>query len=740
MGTTRVVLLFECRSETSVITIMSGLMKKSMTIAVSFSVATVFALGGCSDSQMSTQTTAIDTKGASVSAVGVAATASVLDPLLSPPVNGWLTNGGTLFNQRWSPLTEINRDNVAQLKGVWRTHLNGSGMDPRHSAEGTPIVQDGVIYLSTGENDVFAISVKTGEHLWVHDAVYPEAMGKSVCCGWNSRGVAIGEGKIFSGQLDGKLIALDKDTGEVVWEVQGERWEEGYSIVSAPLYFDGMVITGYSGAEYGVRGLVEAFSAATGELLWTFYTVPGPGEIGHDTWPQDNDAWMYGGATVWQTPAVDPELGLIYFSTGNPGPDFNGSVRKGDNLFSASIVAIDARTGEYRWHFQEVHHDLWDYDAPNPVILFDLEIAGVARKGLAQAGKTGWVYILDRVTGEPLIGIEERAVPQEPTQLTSATQPYPIGDAFVPQFIDVVPEGATVVNQGRIFTPFSKETPTMVQPGLGGGANWAPSAYDPGRQIMYVCSQESAMTLRMADVEIPTKMEGANYGGGGFGGARKRSTGIIAAMNMTTNKLVWQYRWPESCSSGMLSTAGNLLFVGRNDGRLTALDIDTGKQLWEFQTGAGMNAPSVTFEFEGHQYIAAYSGGHVLAGTKHGDSLWLFSLDGQISDAEPEAVSATGNAGAAAAVEVVFAEGAPDYRAGETLYKQTCLPCHGETGLGGHAGGLPLNNLTDIRQAITIVTTGRNQMPSFNGALQPEQIRDVSAYVLDRLFEKTAEL
>ena len=234
-------------------------------------------------------------------------------------------------------------------------------------------------------------------------------------------------------QLDGKLVALDERTGKTVWSIQAERWQEGFSITAAPLFYDGMLITGFAGAELGVRGRVKAYDAKNGKLLWTFHTIPGPGEPGHDTWPAHNEVWANGGATVWQTPAVDRDLGLIYFSTGNPGPDFNGAVRAGDNLYSSSILAIEAKTGKYRWHFQEVHHDLWDYDAPNPVVLFDVRIGGVLHKGLAQVGKTGWAYILDRETGKPLVGIEERPVPQEPRQATAATQPYPVGDAIVPQ-------------------------------------------------------------------------------------------------------------------------------------------------------------------------------------------------------------------------------------------------------------------------------------------------------------------
>lgn len=672
-----------------------------------------------------------------VAAVTAPAQSSPLntDPMSQPPVDAWPTNGGSFTNQRWSPLDQINKDTISRLKAEWRVHLNGSGLETRYSAEGTPVYKDGVLYMSTGDSDAFAVDVESGELMWEHNSQYPEEMGEAVCCGWDNRGLALGDGKVFLGQLDAKLVALDEATGEVVWETQSVRWQDGYSITGAPLFYDGMVITGYSGAEKGVRGLVEAFDAATGEKIWTFYTIPGPGEFGHDTWPQDTLAYEFGGGTVWQTPALDTELGLLYFSTGNPGPDMNGAIREGDNLFTDSMVAIDVRTGEYRWHFQQVHHDIWDYDAPNPVILFDVEYEGEARKAIAEAGKTGWVYILDRITGEPLIGIEERPVPQIAEQKTSPTQPYPIGDAFIPQFIDVAPEGTPLVNQGRIFTPFLYE-PVLVQPGLAGGANWAPSAYDPTRQVMYVCASESSVVLYMEDTELPEEHSGATWTGGNFGGSKRPTVGIIAAIDVTTNTLVWQYRWQDACYSGLLTTAGDLLFVGRNDGRLTALDIDTGLEVWGFQTGAGMNAPAISFEKDGTQYIAAYSGGNLFQGSPRGDSLWLFSLQGAMEettpgDTVPNVASVTGvDPG-----QFMVAEGDPDIAAGETLYKQTCLPCHGDDGMGGHNNAMPLNNLTDITDVITIVSTGRNAMPTFTGALTPEQIRDVSGYVTGRLFQ-----
>ena len=294
------------------------------------------------------------------------------DALVAPPRRDWPTNGGSWLNQRFSPLTAIDRGNVGSLKGVWRARLGGSGVGTKYSGEAQPLVYDGTIYIVTGADDVFALGVDSGEILWSYKANLDES-NDVVCCGWTSRGVALGAGKVYVGQLDGKLVALDQKTGKVEWSVQAERWQDGLVITAAPLYYDGLVIVGFAGAEFAIRGRVKAFDAKTGKLVWTFYTVPGPGELGADTWPHDNDVWKHGGASVWQTPAVDPDLGLIYFSTGNPGPDYNGAVRKGDNLFTASIVALDAKTGKYRWHFQQVHHDIWDYDGPSPVVLFDLE-------------------------------------------------------------------------------------------------------------------------------------------------------------------------------------------------------------------------------------------------------------------------------------------------------------------------------------------------------------------------------
>ena len=660
--------------------------------------------------------------------------ADVFSPaaLTAPPRDGWRTNGGNYFNQRYSPLTSIDRGNVAKLKGVWRTHLNGSGVGPQYSGSAQPIVHDGRIYIVTGANDVFALDLATGGIAWTYAARLDPSIS-TICCGWTNRGAGLGDGKLFFGALDGRLVALDEKTGKEVWSVQAERWQDGYSITSAPLYYDGMVVTGFAGAEFGVRGKVKAFDARTGKLLWTFHTIPGPGETGHDTWPRNSDAWQRGGGTVWQTPAVDPALGLIYFSTGNPSPDFNGAVRPGDNLFTASIVAVDARTGKYRWHFQQVHHDIWDYDAPSPVVLFDATIKGARRKGIAQVGKTGWAYILDRVTGQPLIGIDERAVPQEPRQATAKTQPYPRGDAIVPQHVDIAPEGYELVNGGRIFTPFFGEQGVIASPSLFGGANWPPSSYDPSRNHLFVCASDVPGNFTGGHKDnLPTPV-GKEYLGGAVGFAALPRSGIFAAVDVRTNKLVWRQRWLDQCYSGSVVTASGLLFVGRNDGRLTALDADNGKLLWQFQTGAGMNSTASVFESGGRQYVVAYSAGNVLAGTAKGDSVWLFGLDGTLPQAkERDTESLPAAAPPVAAAPSTAAKGPV---AGAQIFQQACLPCHGADGKGGHGGGAPLSQSSDLALVMQTVKEGRKNMPPFGAALSAEQIRAVSNYVVGELFK-----
>jgi len=554
--------------------------------------------------------------------------------LQSPTGKDWATNGGNLTNQRYSTLRQINIANVEQLKGAWMTRLKGSGFGAKYSFEASPLVKDGIMYVITGNNDVFALNAKTGEILWEYWSRISAKV--PLCCGWVNRGLAMGEGLLFFGQLDATVVALDMKTGEVVWKTLIEKYEDGYSITSAPLYYDGIVYSGISGGEYGVRGRLTALDAKTGAILWRSYTLPGRGEFGSDTWPSGTDHAMRGGAPIWNTPAVDPELGLVYFATGNCAPNHDGSMREGDNLFRASIMAVKAKTGEYVWHFQQVHHDIWNYDASSPVVLFDTVINGQPRKGLAEAGRTGWLYILDRTNGQPLIGIEERPVPQELRQKTAKTQPYPIGDATVPQCAAKLPD---FDKAGCVFEPFW-ETPVLVQPSGDGGTNWSPVPYSPDTGYFYVSGtvRASSMWRKGGQEFVPGKA----YGGGAETPPPGSSiSGTFTAIDSKTNKIVWQQKTPYRLGGGATVTAGGLVFRGEPDGNFLALDAKTGEELWRFQTGFGADAPPVVYEVDGEQYVAIATGGNVTQGSAYGDAVWAFSLKGQVGPLWPPPPPAT---------------------------------------------------------------------------------------------------
>jgi len=544
--------------------------------------------------------------------------------------NNWLTYGGALNNQRYSTLDQVNTGNVQTLRGAWLSRL-GSGKGTKYIFEADPLVIDGVMYIPTGNDDVFALDAKSGKKLWEYNSDIPQ-VNDLICCGWDNRGVASGQGMIFTGQLDGSFVALDQTSGKIAWRTQLEDYHDGFSITGATRYYEGMVFTGMSGSENGVRGRVYALDAKTGREIWRFYTIPAPGEIGGDTWPSPNDAdpakrdaYLHGGATVWQAPAIDPELGMIYFSTGNAGPDYDGSVRPGDNLFTASIVALDYKTGQYKWHFQEAHHEIWDYDAPSPVVLFDQTYNGVMRKGLSQAGKTGWVYYLDRTNGQPLIGVEEKPVPQEPRQVTAATQPYPVGDKFVRDCLTEPLPGIPLF--GCMFTPFW-DLP-VAQPGQS--HNWSPTSWDP----------QTGYTIAMAPQGITARamrpeqyVNGKRYtAGANITPLGQPIESTLTAMDSRTNKIAWQKTFKGAQSYGAVQTAGGLLIVGQVDGNLVAYDKRTGDQLWKFQTGWGISAPPMTYMVDGVQYIAVASGGNRGGvATADGDAVWAFSLQGVIDE------------------------------------------------------------------------------------------------------------
>ena len=529
----------------------------------------------------------------------------------APPGKDFPLVGGTVGNTRYSALSKIDKSNIRQLGGAWMAHI-----EPGKTGlwmQATPVVVDGVMYMAAGH--ITARDARTGALKWQ----YPKGdIGRGGGPGGGpdnhfNRGVVVAEGKVFSAAFGTTLLALDQQSGDLIWQTELQTSPGPSFANAAAIYYDGLVYMGVAGGERGVRGQFGAYDAKTGREVWKFWTVPGPREFGHDTW--EGDSWQRGGAPVWTHPAIDPELGLVYITTGNPWPDTDGTKRGGDNLFSCSIVALDLKTGQRKWHYQEVHHDLWDYDGPASPVLADITYQGRPRKILMHGSKTGMMYILDRTNGQPLIGIEEKPVPQQAAQKTARTQPFPIGDAFVPTCPEGIPDWYP---QGCVFTPYYDER-VATAPGTNGGLAWAPMSYNPQTKLLYVCGSHRANS----------------FDTNGFDGFpfRTKFAGTLSAIDPTSNKIVWQKVLPFQCGggSGLLSTASGLLFHGQADGLLAAHDAATGEVLWTFQTGAGADAPAVTYEIDGEQYVAILAGGNQYMNSQAGDNLWAFKLGGTVA-------------------------------------------------------------------------------------------------------------
>jgi len=522
-------------------------------------------------------------------------------PAFAPTTRNFPLAGGNLANQRYSALKGITPANVSKLSGAWMVHLEEDGQ-VAGAMQGTPVIVDGVLYIGSGSGKIFAIDAATGARTWTYQ---PTAGGQT------NRGVTVAEGLVFSGQGGNRLVALDQKTGKLVWEtVVGDRG----GTPGATIYANGLVFAGVAGGEAGVRGHFGAYEAKTGKPVWAFNTIPGPGEFGHDTW--EGDSWQRGGGPLWSHPAVDPELGLVYLPVGNASPDTDGSQRGGDNLFTSSIVALDLKTGVRKWHFQEVHHDLWDYDNQTPPVLADVRVGDQMRRLLIHGGKTGLTYILDRTNGRPVVGIEERPVPQEPAQKTAKTQPFPIGDTVVP----TCPEQGSVAAGSRsdcVFAAYRADNPVVTTPGTQGGFNWAPMTFSPLTNLIYV----------------PASIINSQFGPSFSRPAGQPRAGTLTAVNPATNRIVWQKRtkFPLGTGSGLLSTASGLLFHGESDGNVVAYDIRNGDVLWSFQTGAGADAPVATYEVNGEQYVAILAGGNSFQLSQRGDNLWAFKIGGTVA-------------------------------------------------------------------------------------------------------------
>ena len=513
--------------------------------------------------------------------------------------NFLLTNGN-YAQTRFHPAKQINRDNVKNLRVAWifQTQV-------KESLETSPIVVDGVMYVTTSFSHVYAIDAKTGEQLW-H---YNHKMGPitTYCCGPNNRGVQVLGDRVYLATLDSKLVALDAKTGDVVWTTEIADPELGYSETMAPTVAKDKVLIGTNGGEYGIRGFVRAYDAKTGKLVWNFDTIPentvgvwatkdATGRDMHrdiqaekDQLAKTGDPYKKLGGGVWQNPAVDLATNRIYFVVGNPSPDLDGAQRPGDNLYTDSLVSLDLDTGKYACHFQYIAHDVWDLDAASPPVLVDVkDKSGKTIPGVIHAGKTGHIYVHDRKDCS-LIRFSEAMVPQE-----------------------------------NMWTLPTKEGARML-PGANGGVEWSPIATDPGQNLAYAINLHQPMHYRVESSPYPN---GKLWLGGAFTTIpEEKQSGNITAVDYDTGKIRWQVKTPEPMIGGILATAGGPVFAGEGNGKFAAYNSSSGKELWNFHAGAGVNAPPSSYMVGGKQYIVVGAGGNTQVNFRRGNNIIAFTLD-----------------------------------------------------------------------------------------------------------------
>ena len=505
----------------------------------------------------------------------------------------WLTYNGSYMSQRYSRLTQIDQDNVEDLELRWLLQNQVFG-----AWQSSPIVADGVMYLTERPNSIMAVDPVTGRVFWKY--VHTPADNALVCCGANNRGVAVLDDRVFMGTLDAHLVAVDRINGELLWDVEVGDVNLAYSVTMAPLAVKDKIIVGVGGGEFGIRGYVAAYYAETGELAWKTYTIPAPGEPGHETW--EGDDWQYGGAPVWITGSFDSEENLTYWGVGNPGPDWNAAQRPGDNLYSDSVIALDADTGELRWYFQFTPNDGYDYDAVQVPVLADMEWRGEQRKLMLWANRNGYFYVLDRTDGEYLLGSP---------------------------FVRVNWSSGLDENGRPIPTPQPEDMPTY--PGNQGGTNWYPPSWSPRTELFYFSAWEDYATIY--EPEESEYVPGRAFLGGGFevltpapgapGVGIGRTNPInnwtdevghasLKALDPRTGEEVWEFEQFDVSESGMLTTATDLLFTGGREGYIHALDAVSGELLWKQNLGGQIVMAPITYMIDGVQYLSFISG-HVLA-------------------------------------------------------------------------------------------------------------------------------
>lgn len=505
-------------------------------------------------------------------AAGITSERIAKAPVQEP--GNWLTYHGSYDAQRFSRLDQVNTGNVSQLKQAWQMYL-----PIPHGFNTTPLVVDGIMYYTTGGHTaVYAVDAKTGKELWHYRAKVVEAV--PACCDWVNRGVAIGDGKVFFTTLDAKLLALDASTGRLLWEQMVDDWREGYTATAAPLFVKDKVIVGISGGEYGIRGFLDAFDARTGKKAWRTWTIPGPGEPGHETWQDEKPTWMTGGGATWVTGSYDPQLNLLYWTTGNPGPVFNGQVRKGDNLYTDSVLALDPDSGKIQWHYQWTPHDIWDYDGVNEVILTDLTVDGRPIKAMIHADKNGYFYVLDRTNGK---FIKAQSFARQ--TWTKGLDPK---------------TGRPEINPAGLFTSSFE----YICPGPAGAKEWNHMSFSPQTGLAYIPVIENCGAFRTGQAFY---VKGLPFWGGiAEAGALGpgESHGKMMALNPSTMEIAWEIgsEWP--VVSGVLTTAGGLVFWGEANGMLHATDARTGKDVWTYKAPMGMRAPPMTYTVDGKQYVA----------------------------------------------------------------------------------------------------------------------------------------
>ena len=491
----------------------------------------------------------------------------------------WLTYSGDYSGRRHSPLTQIAPGNVHELTAQWTFQTGTLG-----PFQTTPLVLDGVLYVTGFNNHAWAIDARSGRQIWHYRRELPTDLRN--CCGAVNRGFGVLGDRLFMTTIDAHLLALDMRTGAILYDVELEDYKLGYSATVAPLVVTNKVIIGIAGAEFGIRGYIEAFDAQTGKKAWRFYTVAGPDEPGGDTWPK-GEGYLRGGGSIWVTGTYDPEQNLVFFGTGNPGPDYYSHSRKGDNLYTASLVALDADTGKLRWHYQFTPHDVHDWDATQVPVLGDLTINGQPRKVVMFANRNGFFYTLDRLTGNVIVA-------------------KPFVETTWAREIDS--SGRPILLPGNL--PDDNGTKTC--PDLGGGTNFMSPSYDPTARLFFVTARETCATYYAWDQPFTP---GEQYTGGATLRPREQKNfGALRAIDPMTAERKWEFRYPAVSSSGVLSTASGLVFAGDGDGNIMAFESRTGKNLWHYQLGSQIRSTAgTTYMLDGRQYLLVRAGSALTA-------------------------------------------------------------------------------------------------------------------------------